>query len=99
MLLHQSKENKLSTPYETQPYRVNEKKGNSLILDGTEGGTFMRHSTQVKKLVQMDEGVGTTKEVEAQDKPQSPIVEVQNPVRTRPQRERKESVLLKDFVQ
>ena len=52
VLLRQAKQNKLSTPYDPNPYTVLERKGPSLILQLKKGLVFLRNVSHVCNLNQ-----------------------------------------------
>ncbi len=49
VLLRQEKKNKLSTPFEHQPYEVVTKNGNSVVIESPAGVRYKRNITHVKK--------------------------------------------------
>jgi hypothetical protein len=51
VLLKQDKANKLSTTFENKPYKVIDKSGSSVVVEGPHGGTYHRDSTHVKKYI------------------------------------------------
>ena len=57
VLLRQQRVNKWSTPFESQPYEVINKHGNSVVIESPEGVQYKRNSTHVKQYQERDPAV------------------------------------------
>lgn len=51
VLLRQKQDNKFTTPFAPEPYRVIEKKGNSIEVESPEGARYKRNITHTKKYI------------------------------------------------
>ncbi|XP_054757939.2 uncharacterized protein K02A2.6-like [Lytechinus pictus] len=49
VLLKQTKIDKTSTPFHTEPYKLIEKSGNSVVVESSEGVRYKRNSTHIQK--------------------------------------------------
>lgn len=80
VLLKKKKSNKLSTKFESEPYEIIEKKGNSVVVQSPEKVQYQRNVTEVKKFTPRDEQcVDSDHQFELQE---------DNELEQRPQRDR-----------
>ena len=113
VLVRQSYQNKLSTPFISTPYKLIEKTGNKCVVESPEGVTYQRNSTQVKKYndpisVVTDSGTVandyitiSNNDIQVLDKPEitETTAYVEPPtIRSRPKRECRMPTKYKDFV-
>ena len=86
MLLKQTRENKLSPNYESEPFIVTRKDGNAVILQDTNGNNKMRNIAHMKKFV--DPGTVDKGEIDPQphlaEQPVQPEQDEPNPSPSQP---------------
>ncbi|XP_062613747.1 uncharacterized protein K02A2.6-like [Saccostrea cucullata] len=61
-LMKKNKENKLSTSFHSDPFKVVEKNGNSVVLESMEGVHYKRNVSHLKKFVNSKESVNVSSE-------------------------------------
>jgi len=90
VLLRQKKENKLSTNFGSMPYKVLEKKGNSVVVESPENVVYKRNVTEVKKFNDAErvEKKGDDEEKLGDEKGETDMNEYQRPVREKRQPDR-----------
>lgn len=110
VLLKQARENKLSSMFETEPYKVLEKTGNAVILESAEGVTRMRNVAHMKKFIEpstsdseVTKGADLPTEQDTKSSLAETAVEPPNVSQTcsdahRPARARQPPVWMKDYA-
>ena len=113
VLVKQPRSNKLTTPFNPNPYRVTDRKG-SMITAENDAGRITRNSSFFKKVEGMRELPNIEPNEEEEEEPVVPLLEsekeqtsVSSPIRNdsvktpsnRPVRERRRPTYLKDYVQ
>ncbi|XP_038060004.1 uncharacterized protein K02A2.6-like [Patiria miniata] len=94
VLVRQSKQDKLSTPFSPEPYKVVAKKGNSVVVESPTGAQYQRNSTHVQKYNKPLNNHSDTPDTESRDSQQSLEGKTENThtqveTESRPVRERK----------